>query len=166
MELNETYVVSLVLISMLLLGIIIGSGATFWIFSAYDKPCTLECPECPDCILNETKCPDCIHYAYVQDDSRPQIVKIAQDLAGEASFTDEYNCDEYSWELSRRYKNLGYDSYYCEGWVDWDTCPKDYRPCKHAWVKICSYIEAVTGEFLTAEKYKSDYDSTPVCTNY
>jgi hypothetical protein len=91
---------------------------------------------------------------------KPQAVKMAEDLANEAEYTGNYNCDEYAMELLRRYNNAGYDAHYCEGYVNSRYCHDEN--CKHAFVRLDNqYVEATTGEFISpqdfAEKYVKDF---------
>lgn len=105
-----------------------------------------ECPEGPACNCYQTAC------------SQPQIISIAQDLANEKNYSTEYNCEQFSQELQRRYNNLGYETYYCTGIAKW--CMKGEKnsyDCRHAWVKVCSYVEATNGRFIGPEEFEKNY---------
>jgi len=89
-------------------------------------------------------------------DEPPQFVKIVRNVAKEHKYSDEYNCDEFAKEAVRRLKDAGYNAYYCTGEALWINNSNRF----HAWGRISDdiYFEAVTGEFLTPQKYRSLYN--------
>jgi hypothetical protein len=116
----------------------------------------LKCEKCSDCICNTERCPDCIHYDTPCECNKPQAVKMAEDLFNEAKYTDEFNCDEYSTELLRRYNNAGYEASYCEGYINSKYC--NGENCRHAFVRLDSqYVEATTGEFISPQDFAEKY---------
>jgi hypothetical protein len=145
----------------LMIGILVGGITTFlFMINSPLSHFFYRCPdlkcENPDCICNMTcDSPDCIHYDIPCECDKPQIVKMAEDLANEAEYIGNYNCDEYAMELLRRYNNLGYDAYYCEGYLSSEYCQSDN--CRHSWVKICNYIETTHGEFITPQEFQDMY---------
>jgi len=153
-------------LACLLIGIVIGSIITslFIINSPsshlFYKCPDLKCEKCPDCIFNDEKCPECIHNDIPCECNKPNSQLIAENLIQEIKYTHEYNCDEYSWELVRRYKNAGYETEYCEGYIN----PCNYVNCRHAWVKVCQYVEATSGEFITPQDFSEKY-SKSFCTD-
>jgi hypothetical protein len=116
----------------------------------------LKCEKCSDCICNTERCPDCVHIDQPCECNKPQAVKIAEDLFNEAKYTSDYNCDEYARELFRRYKNLGYEASYCEGYISSRYCNDEN--CRHAFVKLDNqYVEATTGEFISPQDFAEKY---------
>jgi len=116
----------------------------------------LKCEKCSDCVCNMTcEPPDCIFYSYQDECNKPNSVIIAENLIREMNYTSDYNCDEYAWELLRRYKNAGYEAYYCEGYSNYRYCRSEN--CKHAWVKVCQYVEATKGQFTSPQDFAEKY---------
>ena len=143
--------VALLLILFLFSGFYIGYGR-----GIIDRtPIKLSCPA-PNITISETKCPDCILYSQQCENDKPNSVVIAENLVKEMNYTGDYNCDEFSWELVRRYNNAGYDAHYCEGYVNYRYCQAEN--CKHAIVRLDKvFIEATTGKIITPQEFAEKY---------
>jgi hypothetical protein len=147
----------------LIIGILVGgiTTALFMINSPlshfFYKCPDLKCEKCSDCICNMTyKPPDCILYSYQDECNKPNSVIIAENLVREMNYTNDYNCDEYAWELLRRYKNAGYEASYCEGYLNYRYC--NATNCRHAFVRLDNqYVEATKGQFISPQDFAEKY---------
>jgi len=66
-------------------------------------------------------------------------------------YSDEYDCENFSEDLIARLNESGYEAEYIRGDFCVDGCG-----C-HAWVKLCLYVEATSGDILEPDYYKENY---------
>ena len=139
----------------LLLFVVFGLFMLFMGMSIQEK--TSICPDCvlqsrcPDVTCEKTECPDCVLTNVCP--SQSHLDEIAANIANEQEYRDNYNCDEFSRELVRRYADAGYLVSYCEGYII--DCGKPN--CRHAWVKVETYYEATNGIQITPDVYQEQY---------
>jgi len=122
---------------------------------------SFKCQKCPDCVQKECpscvldyECPSCI--CNQEECNKPNSITISENLVSEMGYKEDYNCDEFSWELLRRYNNAGYTAYYCEGYIKDEYCTGDN--CRHAFVELDNqYVEATTGKFISPQDFNEKY---------
>jgi hypothetical protein len=117
-----------------------------------------KCEKCMDCICNMTYFSTPQYIYQIQPDFcyKSNIQAITENLVKEMNYTGDYNCDEFSWELVRRYNNAGYNAHYCEGYINYRYCQAEN--CKHALVRLDKVnIEATTGKIITPQDFAEKY---------
>ena len=84
--------------------------------------------------------------------SNLEFVKIAGLVAENYTYTDDFNCINFSKALVRELQNAGYEARVVYGtWSNGKT--KDY----HAWVIVEIPIESTIGEIITPAEYEKAY---------
>lgn len=133
---------------MLALGVASGIAIDHYLFAVEAEP-----QACPDCVCNQTMIHNTTNlfynYTTVIGADPPRIMAIAINVANEHDYDpDLYDCEIYSAELVRRYRDSGYDAEVCHG---------ELGNYGHSWVKVCGYVEPQTGEFLEPSNLREDY---------
>jgi hypothetical protein len=145
------------IVAVLFLGIAIGIYARSYTGEVSAVPAQVVNLTCGRPIVNVPACPNATNTItnYIEDCQTSDIAQIAANLVKEKGYTDDYNCDEMSMELLRRYNNAGYEAEYCEGIY---TGNGDNQG--HAWVRVCSYVESTSGRLINADDFKKYYSKS------
>ena len=91
--------------------------------------------------------------------SKPLFQTIAEDFAASHEYTEDYVCANFTHDLVRILRAVGYDAYYIKGYALW--CNPEEDPiyhCRHDWTRVCVNIESTTGEILDPDYYRKNYD--------
>ena len=94
----------------------------------------------------------------------PSFQSIAKQIASEHEWiADEYDCSQFSYDLTIALRQAGYDAHTQTGYwhyIDGETCSefdKEHWNCKHEWVMVRVFIEATTGEIIEPKTYEREY---------
>lgn len=90
-------------------------------------------------------------------DERLSFIKVAEHLADERGYNEHiYDCSEFSKELVRREKDIGYNARYVVGYLHTKnevlTNTQDYNNT-HAWVEVSVILESTNGIAVPVEDY-------------
>lgn len=84
----------------------------------------------------------------------PKYEKIINEISLRHYDMETYNCQNFSKELIKKLAEEGYEAYYIEGEV---FSPEDNKFHGHAFVKLCVFVEATSGEILKPEDFEKNY---------
>jgi hypothetical protein len=104
--------------------------------------------------INEEKyCSQSVYFQY--EYSYTEVEQIAQEIVSDYEYNNTFRCYQFSKELQKRLKDIGYQSRIVLGY-HYDS-PEKENGEYHAWLEVLMPIESTSGFAVTMENYHKYY---------